>query len=399
MGKGFFQPQFSRVPTGWQLIPLKRVMRVTSGKEVEAEVSVSENAVPVYGSGLTPFKYTDRAICNEPVIIFGRKGTLGQPFIVRSPFWVVDTAYMATARTNTTLLYLNYILKVFDWQPFITNTAKPSLVANDILAEKVPLPEMPEQSVILNYLKSITTEIDSVGKKLRHQVELLERYRRELIAHTVTRGLNLGVPMRDSGIEWLGKIPHHWETLRIGSLYDERSIKVSDQDFPPLSVTMKGILPQLETVAKTNDGDNRKLIRKGDFVINSRSDRRGACGIADRDGSCSLINTVLRPQQSIHNPFFNYLFRSSIFADEFYKWGHGIVDDLWTTKWADMKVIQVPVPPVAEQCEIAIFLNTKTIEIGSAISSINKQIELLGKYRKQVINDAVTGKIRVGGEA
>lgn len=259
------------------------------------------------------------------------------------------------------------------------------------------VPPLLDQQLIVDFLDEKTAEIDGLVGQLEREVELLERYRRELIAHTVTHGLNPDAPMRDSGIDWVGKIPRHWKMLRIASLYDERSAKVSDQDFPPLSVTMQGILPQIETVAKTNDGDNRKLIKKGDFVINSRSDRRGACGIADRDGSCSLINTVLKPQQSIHNPFFNYLFRSNVFADEFYKWGHGIVDDLWTTRWTDMKVIQVPVPPIAEQRMVAEFLKTRTAQLDLTILNINKQIELLGKYRKQVINDAVTGKVRVEG--
>ena len=98
--------------------------------------------------------------------------------------------------------------------------------------------------------------------------------------------------MKDSGIEWIGEIPADWELSKIGTVYEERNEKVSDADFPPLSVTKQGVVPQLDTAAKTNDGDNRKLIRKNDFVINSRSDRRGACGISEYDGSCSLINTV-----------------------------------------------------------------------------------------------------------
>ena len=83
--------------------------------------------------------------------------------------------------------------------------------------------------------------------------------------------------MKDSGVEWIGEIPESWNTVRIGSLYDQRNEKVSDKDVMPLSVTMQGILPQLATAAKTDDGDNRKLVRSGDFAINSRSDRRGSC--------------------------------------------------------------------------------------------------------------------------
>ena len=257
------------------------------------------------------------------------------------------------------------------------------------------VPPQNESRQIVQYLNRETLWIDGVIEKLRREVELLEQYRRELIARTVMRGLDPDVPMRDSGIEWIGEIPEAWALLRISALYDIRSQKVNDTDYQPLSVTMNGVVAQLEHVAKTNDGDNRKLVRAGDFVINSRSDRRGACGIAPKDGSCSLINIVLSPQQSIHNPYFSYLFRSSLFADEFYRWGHGIHDDLWTTNWADMKSIQVPVPPLNHQVLIADYLDKKMSEINSTITGINNQIELLGKYRKQVINDAVTGKICV----
>ena len=74
-----------------------------------------------------------------------------------------------------------------------------------------------------------------------------------------------------------------------------------------------GIVPQLESAAKSNDNDNRKLIRKNDFVINSRSDRRGSCGISNYDGSCSLINTVLKPRDHMINQYYNYVFRSELF--------------------------------------------------------------------------------------
>ena len=110
--------------------------------------------------------------------------------------------------------------------------------------------------------------------------------------------------MKNSGIEWIGEIPNSWSTARISGLYTVRREKVSDKDYPPLSVTMQGIVPQLETAAKTNDGDNRKLVRKGDFAINSRSDRRGSCGISSYDGSVSLINTVLVPLEEMNPQYF-----------------------------------------------------------------------------------------------
>lgn len=196
--------------------------------------------------------------------------------------------------------------------------------------------------------------------------------------------------MKDSGIEWIGEIPADWELSKIGAVYEERNEKVSDVDFQPLSVTKQGVVPQLETAAKTNDGENRKLIRKNDFVINSRSDRRGSCGISEYDGSCSLINTVLKPRRNMCNAYYSFVFRSERFADEFYRWGNGIVDDLWSTKWSNMKRIYIPAPSLQEQHRIADYLDRKCSQIDAIIARQHEVIEKLKAYKLSVITEAVT---------
>ena len=200
--------------------------------------------------------------------------------------------------------------------------------------------------------------------------------------------------MKDSGIEWLGCIPSSWALSKLGTLYTERKTKVSDVDYPPLSVTMKGIVPQLATAAKTDAHDDRKLVCVGDFAINSRSDRRGSCGISAYDGSVSLINTILTPRKSMNPRYYNWLFHTSSFADEFYSWGHGIVDDLWTTNWQDMKRIQIPVPPLSEQERIADFLDKQCSEIDSVIEQTKATIEEYKALKQSVITEAVTKGIR-----
>lgn len=196
--------------------------------------------------------------------------------------------------------------------------------------------------------------------------------------------------MKDSGIEWIGEIPADWELSKIGAVYEERNEKVSDVDFQPLSITKQGVVPQLETAAKTNDGENRKLIRKNDFVINSRSDRRGSCGISEYDGSCSLINTVLKPRRNMCNAYYSFVFRSERFADEFYRWGNGIVDDLWSTKWSNMKRIYIPAPSLQEQRCIADYLDRKCSQIDAIIARQQEVIEKLKAYKLSVITEAVT---------
>ena len=151
--------------------------------------------------------------------------------------------------------------------------------------------------------------------------------------------------MKDSGVEWIGAVPSSWQTLTIGSLFKVRNEKVNDVDYPPLSVSKGGIVPQMENVAKSDASDNRKMVLANDFVINSRSDRKQSCGVSPLNGSVSLINIVLYPAKDapIIPAYLNYLMKNHGFAEEYYRWGHGIVADLWTTRWQEMKSILLPI--------------------------------------------------------
>jgi type I restriction enzyme S subunit len=195
--------------------------------------------------------------------------------------------------------------------------------------------------------------------------------------------------MKDSGIEWLGEAPDHWRVCRLGSCFIERREKVSDKEFLPLSVTMNGVVPQLETAAKTDDGDNRKRVEVGDFVINSRSDRRGSSGLSSLRGSVSLINTVLRPV-GVNGRFAHHLLRSEPFIDEYYRLGKGIVADLWSTNYSQMKLISLALPPLDEQQAIADFLDAKTSAIDAVILKKERLIEQLQERRQAIITQAVT---------
>lgn len=194
---------------------------------------------------------------------------------------------------------------------------------------------------------------------------------------------------KNSGVEWLGQIPSHWEMVRLGSKFIERKEKVSDKNFKPLSVTKTGVVPQLDNAAKTDDGDNRKLVRKDDFVINSRSDRKGSSGLSKFEGSVSLINIVLKPLD-INLEYSNFMLKCNGFIEEFYRNGHGIVADLWTTRFWDMKSIMLPIPPKDEQEKIASYLDEKIAKIDASINGKEKFIELLKEQKQIIINDAVT---------
>jgi type I restriction enzyme, S subunit len=196
----------------------------------------------------------------------------------------------------------------------------------------------------------------------------------------------------------LHNAPSHWCIQRLGQIFVERKTKVSDADFAPLSVTKSGIVPQMDHVAKSDDGENRKLVRAGDIVINSRSDRRGSSGISAFNGSVSLINIVLEPRHG-YPPFLHHLIRSYAFQEEFYRFGHGIVADLWTTRYSELKSIRVALPDLATQKAIADLLDRETARIDQLIEKKQRLVELLEERDLSNIWMSVTGKVAFDGSS
>lgn len=191
-------------------------------------------------------------------------------------------------------------------------------------------------------------------------------------------------------MNWYGTLPEHWDALHIREVFNERKSNVSDVDFAPLSVGKYGTVPQRDNVAKSSTSDNRKLVMKGDYVINSRSDRKGSSGLSAYDGSVSLIYHVLTPRKEISGQFAHYLIRSYDFTEEFYRNGRGIVSDLWTTGYQEMRNIFIPLPPRDEQDQIVRWLNWRTNLINKLVRSKRREIECLKELKKSVISRTVT---------
>ena len=195
---------------------------------------------------------------------------------------------------------------------------------------------------------------------------------------------------KDSGVQWLGEIPGHWGMSKISSHFRQRNEKVSDKDYPALSVSKQGVTPQLEKVALSNaEGASRKLVKVGDYAVNSRSDRKGSCGVSKYEGSVSLITIVLEPF-NIDGEYVHYLFRSNPWVEEFYRNGRGIVADLWTTNYQMMKSMYMPVPPLSEQKQIVSYLDAKCGMIDEWVIKKQKEVEHLQELKQRVIADAVT---------
>ena len=259
----------------------------------------------------------------------------------------------------------------------------------------VALPPLSEQRSIVSYLDAKCGKIDEWVTKKQKEVEHLQELKQRVIVDAVTRGLNPHVKMKATNISWLKEIPEHREMSKISSHFRQRNEKVSDKDYPALSVSKQGVTPQLDNVALSNaEGTSRKLVKVGDYAVNSRSDRKGSCGVSKYEGSVSLITIVLEPF-NINGEYIHYLFRSNLWVEEFYRNGRGIVADLWTTNYQMMKSMYMPVPPLSEQKQIVSYLDAKTSQIDKLIAHITKEIECIKEYKQRLISEVVTGQIKV----
>lgn len=259
----------------------------------------------------------------------------------------------------------------------------------------LPLPPLSEQLSIVSYLDGKVSAMDRLVLLTQQKVEHLKALKQAIIQQTVTTGIpNKNHILKQTNIKWIKQIPQHWEMKKIRSLFSERKEKVSDKEWEALSVSKQGITPQLESAVKTDNGDNRKKVCCGDFVVNSRSDRKGSCGFSDYDGSVSLISIVLKPRNII-GKYYHYLLRSNDYIEEFYRNGRGIVADLWTTRYSEMKNIELPFPPLSEQEEMVAYLDEKTAKIDLLIDKELQQIDHIKDLKQMLIADVVTGKVDV----
>lgn len=207
--------------------------------------------------------------------------------------------------------------------------------------------------------------------------------------------------MKDSGIDWIGKIPDEWTTRQIRYLFEIRD----ERNYKPLSevnlisvYTDKGVLQHSDieqtTGNKAQNADGYKHVYKNDLVVNIILCWMGALGISDFDGVTSPAYDVYSPKNLdlIFPKYYHYLFRTPQFNGKCYTEGRGIMQMRWRTYSSEFKSIKIPLPPLSEQTKIANFLDKKCAQIDSIIEESKKSIEEYKSWKQSVIFEAVTGK-------
>lgn len=318
---------------------------------------------------------------------------------------IITSAYI-TLRANYSINtdYFQALLESYDYKKVFYSMGggvRQGLNYDDISSLSLLVPPASEQDAIADFIYYKKSEIDRLIEKLRRQVELLEQYRRELIAHTMTRGLNSDVPMRDSGIEWIGETPSTWKTASISLVTDENRAKNADlSEKNLLSLSYGQIIRKDIDLAfglLPASFDSYQIVEPGYIILRMtdlQNDKRSLrSALAKERGIITSAYIGLKVRGPIISKYLAWLLRFYDLTKVFYSLGGGVRQ---SASYKEIGKIPILVPPMEEQQKITDYLEEKSTQINSTIEGINRQIELLGKYRKQVINDAVNGKVRVG---
>lgn len=260
-----------------------------------------------------------------------------------------------------------------------------------------------EQTRIANFLDKKTAQIDEAIAIKEQQISLLKERKQIIIQQAVTQGLDPNVPMKDSGVDWIGKIPEHWEMKRVKNIFRlVMQPSEKNNDYELLSVyTDIGVKPRRELEERGNKAsttDGYWFVKKGDIVVNKLLAWMGAIGLSEYEGVTSPAYDILRPKLQINGFFYHYLFRSDFCSAELKRHSRGIMDMRLRLYFDRFGVVEVPYPPVDEQNEIIHSLETEMKEMDKGIEHLNTQIEKLKEYKTTLINSAVTGKIKITPE-
>ena len=297
------------------------------------------------------------------------------------------------------LLLLNKQL-VYLLDSFTYGAKMPRVSWNDMSRVYIPYPPLEEQKKIVEYLSTKTSLIDAQQRERERELRLLEELKQAEIANVVTRGLNPDVPMKDSGIPWIGQIPAHWEIMRMKRIFSESNEKTDSEGGCLLSLSQyTGITPKIEGQkigmfeAESTIGYN--IVHPGQFVMNIMLAWNGSYALSEYEGIISPAYSVFNFNFDCEKKYFHYLIRLHSYAGAFKTQSRGIIESrlrLYPNYFYQFPCI---VPPIEEQRAIVEFIEQKNKAIDDMIANLRAEIDFLTEYKQRLIADAVTGQIKI----
>ena len=376
-----------------------RITDITSDGKLkdEGKLSLSEESAKKY-------------LLDEKTVLFARSGgTVGKAFLYKKELGRAAFAgYLISAIADKRkmlpewLMYYANSTAYSEWVNRIFTQATIQNIGADKYSE-MPIPICPnisEQSQIIALLDAKCSEIDALAADIQTQIDTLEQYKRSVITEAVTKGLNRDVEMKESGIEYVGKIPASWDMHPVYYYFGERKHKNSlgeEQNLLSLSYgniirkdinTREGLLPEsFNTYNIVEAGDI--IIRPTDLQNDKRSLRTG---LVREHGIITSAYIDLMPVRNINTEYYHYLLHAFDVMKVFYNMGNGVRQGLNFSEFSRLMVFE---PSLAEQNSIVDYLNDKCGQINTVISEKQDQLATLDAYKKSTIYEYVTGKKEV----
>ena len=260
------------------------------------------------------------------------------------------------------------------------------------------LPPLAEQRAIVRYLDYVDRRIRRYVAANRKLIALLEEEKQAIVNQAVTRGLDPNVRLKPSGVEWLGDVPEHWETMRARFLFEEVDTRSTSGKETHLSMSQTlGLVPSrlVEQSLISDSYIGGKLCQEGDLVLNRLKAHLGVFALAKQAGVISPDYSVFRERGSLKMAYFFRVLRLPVLRTELRIRAKGIVEGFWRLYTDDFFDIRLPVPPLLEQQAIVEYVHRATTDVDATITRARRQIELVEEYRTRLIADLVTGKLDV----
>jgi type I restriction enzyme S subunit len=395
------------IPSHWEVKRLKRLAKICNGQDHKNVWDINGD-YPIIGTGGV-FGNANNYLHKGPSVILGRKGTIDKPQFIDFPFWSVDTAYYTDIYSNTNPKYFYYLCTTINFDLHKYGSAVPSMTQEVLSQILFVIPnDINEQTAIATYLDRKTSEIDNLIANKKRLLELYEEEKTAIINQAVTKGIDANVKMKNSGIEWLGEVPEHWEV---------KKLKYVAKINPTKNTTWKNsnkevVFLPMEKVSETGDIDCeiKKTISElwNGFTYFEKNDVIVAkITPCFENGKAAFLNHleteigfgstefhVLRANEEIFSNYLFYITRSELFM----KIGEAFMTGAAGQKRVPTSFISefyFSIPPLDKQQSIVHHIETECNRIDAKIAKTKKLIDLLTEYRTALISEVVTGKIKV----
>lgn len=387
------------IPDHWEEKRIKDIAFLQSGNSITAMDFVEDGKFPVYGgNGLRG--YTNTYTNEGDYVLIGRQGALcGNINYAHGKFYASEHAVVVYPKKEEITLWLGETLRTANFNRLSMTAAQPGLAVSTLNLQFIPFPPKDERIRIAKYLDKKLSEIDHQVSLLTSKRDAYLRLKKSIIIHAVTHGLDPNVKMKDSGIEWIGEVPEHWEVKRMKDIFFERKELSLTGEEDLLSVSeFYGVARRKDKMNSDEEFESRadslvgyKICKAHDLVINIMLAWKTGLGISDNDGIVSPAYAVYEGR-NIASHFYHYLLRSGMYVKEFKRHSKGIIDSrlrLYNDRFNNISAIY---PPLPEQRAIATYLDDKCAKIDTIVSNLDKQISRYADLKRSLIDEVITGK-------